>query len=77
MTTLTLNLAIHTEKIHRHVFDNIYIQSKTKKNIKEKIILKYYKWLCKINPEFRTILKEANTQKPTKRLNKTNTDRYS
>lgn len=54
-------LAYYTEKLHRYVFDNIYFNNEERKRrklpigftLKEKIILRVYKLMVKLNPNFR------------------------
>lgn len=45
---------LHVEKIHRYVFDIIYVQN-YKLKFKDKVILKYYNFLFKLFPDFRII----------------------
>jgi len=81
----------HIENKHRLVFDNLYLQN-YKIKLKDKLLLIYYKCLCKIAPEFRAYLKywkpilnRAYYQKRISwknliiwhKLKKVNTERYS
>ena len=57
---LLLPLAVLTERLHKYVFDNIYIQTrKTPLTDREKIMFRIYKILCKKNPNFRQICKDS------------------
>ena len=51
-----IGLAYITERIHRYVFDNIYIQEH-KINFIDKVVLIIYNLLTKMNPDFRNTLK--------------------
>lgn len=54
-------LAYHTEKIHRKIFDEVYVHFDYKKRKgftkQEKRLIKYYNFLVWINPKFRKIVK--------------------
>lgn len=59
---LKLNLAYYTEKVHRYVFDNIYVHfdytGRRGFTKKERLILVGYKILFKLNPKFRRIVRD-------------------
>ena len=47
---------IHILKVHRFVFDNLYVQNKLKYSFKEQFIIKYYNFLSNWHHHFRPIL---------------------
>lgn len=49
---MKIKLAIQIEKLHRYVFDKIYVQNK-KNTFKDKLILIIYYFLYRIYPSFR------------------------
>ena len=52
-------ILIYLEKLHRYVFDNLYVQS-YKLRFRDKFTLILYRFLCKRYPNWRKELKEAD-----------------
>lgn len=57
-----LNLAFYTEKVHRYVFDNIYVHfdytGRRGFTKKERLIIVFYNTLVKLNPKFRRSVRD-------------------
>jgi hypothetical protein len=74
-----IKLAIETEKLHRYVFDNIYVQHyQTTKE--DEVILNAYKNLYEQCPDFREVLieeyKRLKLINPTEHIEHINLSRY-
>ncbi len=54
---LLILLAFYTEKLHRYVYDNIYLQNGRPFSKKNKLIILIYSFFFSLNPRFRWVLK--------------------
>jgi len=60
-----INVAIEIEKLHRYVFDNIYVQNK-EEGKHDPLILTIYKELKSLYPTFRQDLYDLDNKKYTR-----------
>jgi hypothetical protein len=87
MNNEEINILISLEKIHRYVFDNLYVQTYTDYTDDEKELIDSYKSLCEQYPNFRQLCADAyiklseSTESDDKllfnELSKINFNRYS
>ena len=59
-----IDLAFETEKLHRYVFDKIYVQNYVDLDEADEAILATYKELCEKCPDFRQVLWESKDDFP-------------
>lgn len=57
-------LSYYIEKLHRHCFDNIYVQDR-KKNLLDKTYLRLFDLCCWIIPDYREYLRKWHENKNT------------
>jgi hypothetical protein len=62
MNKIKIIFAVYLEKLHRYVFDNIYVQNK-KTTKKDWILLKIYDLFYSIHPNFRKTVYNFNSKK--------------
>ena len=71
-----IDLAFETEKLHRYVFEKIYVQNYVDLDEADEAILNTYKELCEKCPDFRKVLWDASQKDNTGRFKEIKFARY-